>query len=1002
MGGSSPIVYPSSPPSPRLMKRGRDHDTAEPESALPNGAKPGNRATLGGFVIDDDSGSDSDTDMVEPQPKKRMLNAPSTMVTSQISPLDLSASHNHVLPIRPSIEDSQTFGAQKIGTDIFSQESQTLDDDGPVSVPIFEASLFQETGKIYDIQLCNGRKGVIRQRFRTAPVSYEELVAARSKTKTGRAVRSYYGINIHELIQNAQVEIKAQRILVEQEKEKAAEKQTQSMDSILAESVETDNPASSRKPKKHSLWTEKYRARKFLDLCGDDTTNRHVLRWLKGWDPIVFPGSAKPKPKPTFQQQEEEEKPLRKILMLTGPPGLGKTTLAHVCARQAGYDVLEINASDDRSKDVVKGRIRTSLGTETVKTVSNTRTGDGRPKVARPLCVVVDEVDGVTTGSGASGDGGFIRALMDLMLLDQKNSKQSQSNTRSDQKKKGDSFRQMRPLVLICNDIYHPSLRPLRQSNLAEVIHIGKPTVEHVVNRLQYVFQKEGISCERDAARKLCEAAWGMASGIEARRGVESAIEGDLRGVMVISQWVGTRFMAQSLGTGNKNLTRTWLERNVLEELAKGSGGGRGTGRGSVRDIVTRVFQEGAGFPKPALGKTDSKRVLEDQPTSQLGFAEFHKKHGMGQLQHIIETSGDVDRIMTDIFTEYPNREYTDDCYLSKPNEAYEWMHFFDTCSSRLFGGQEWELIPYLSQPVLACHSLFAAPIRQASNNYGRHNDRDADEGDGSMPSAFSGPRASFLAYEAEKQNRAILQAVQADLPPVLMRAFRNSEDIAMEFLPYLMRFVAPNVNPVVIHGGGDQRAMASVRKESEKAMVSRAAEVMADVGLRLQKGKIEGDMMRAPQWVYRLEPDLDEFAVYPTLTDKSASFLAPTRYAVRQVLDQELTKVLRARETAARQARFQSGGDSEYILDPATDSRAAAADAGAAARGAGGLLPARVTKAKRDFFGRLVVEKPRAEGEHREQKTGDSLVSVWVRYHEGLNNAVRKPISVAEFMRGL
>ena len=48
--------------------------------------------------------------------------------------------------------------------------------------------------------------------------------------------------------------------------------------------------------------------------------------------------------------------PEKMILILYGPPGTGKTTLAHVLAKQAGYQPAEINASDERSTAGLKNR----------------------------------------------------------------------------------------------------------------------------------------------------------------------------------------------------------------------------------------------------------------------------------------------------------------------------------------------------------------------------------------------------------------------------------------------------------------------------------------------------------------------------------------------------------------------------------------------------------------------------------------------------------------------
>jgi DNA polymerase III delta prime subunit len=43
-----------------------------------------------------------------------------------------------------------------------------------------------------------------------------------------------------------------------------------------------------------------------------------------------------------------------RAVMITGSPGIGKTTSAHLCARLAGYTPIELNASDARSKKLVE------------------------------------------------------------------------------------------------------------------------------------------------------------------------------------------------------------------------------------------------------------------------------------------------------------------------------------------------------------------------------------------------------------------------------------------------------------------------------------------------------------------------------------------------------------------------------------------------------------------------------------------------------------------------
>ncbi|KAG8417116.1 Chromosome transmission fidelity protein 18 [Metarhizium acridum] len=174
---------------------------------------------------------------------------------------------------------------------------------------------------------------------------------------------------------------------------------------------------------------------------------------------------------------------------------------------------------------------------------------------------------------------------------------------------------------------------------------------------------------------------------------------------------------------------------------------------------------------------------------------------------------------------------------------------------------------PYLSQPILACHHLFASPKKHYTVANGFEKTPEAgwkQKKDNGPPVPFSGPRADFQAAEAEKQNRSQLQgSCNQQLSPTLMRSFRSAEDVATEFLtlPH-----TPCIPGCEARRGRRQPGVHGERPQGErKVMVQRASEVLAEVGIALHKGKVEGEMTggRGPQYVYRMEPDLDSLSTF-------------------------------------------------------------------------------------------------------------------------------------------
>ncbi|KAJ3259296.1 hypothetical protein HK103_002494 [Boothiomyces macroporosus] len=184
-------------------------------------------------------------------------------------------------------------------------------------------------------------------------------------------------------------------ILMEKAREQIKyDETTRKMKEMSRKRLNLDKPTNTD----NKLWIDKYSPKMYIDLVGDEYLNRSILAWVKHWDYCVFGKELKKSlintgkgkaPSKFDKPMDKFQRPEKKILLLAGPPGLGKTTLAHIVAKHAGYNIIEINASDDRGSEVIKNRITSALESKSVF-------GNKKPNL-----IIIDEIDGASaTGSG--------------------------------------------------------------------------------------------------------------------------------------------------------------------------------------------------------------------------------------------------------------------------------------------------------------------------------------------------------------------------------------------------------------------------------------------------------------------------------------------------------------------------------------------------------------------------------------------------------------------------
>ena len=147
---------------------------------------------------------------------------------------------------------------------------------------------------------------------------------------------------------------------------------TSSQDGSISSQISNQgNPQMRNSSEKVSqLWVEKYKptgTKNIIGQQGDRSNLKKLQNWLKGWDKHHgIAATGKPLARPPPWGASKDDGAWAKAALLSGPPGVGKTTTSYLVAKEMGYEIMETNASDTRSKKALDNEISDAMSSKSV------------------------------------------------------------------------------------------------------------------------------------------------------------------------------------------------------------------------------------------------------------------------------------------------------------------------------------------------------------------------------------------------------------------------------------------------------------------------------------------------------------------------------------------------------------------------------------------------------------------------------------------------------------